>query len=119
MHKQALMTDFSLAVSHWGQADFEAVLLGLLSTTDTNTLPLQQALRHSSMSTDQGISFMVLSRTADKHAIHVKLGLFFQGVIAGCNCADDPSPVEGQTEYCELLLSITKANGQAAVRLLG
>ena len=45
-------------------------------------------------------------------------GIFYTGVVAGCSCADDPTPVEEQHEYCEVLIEINRATAEAVIRLL-
>jgi hypothetical protein len=46
------------------------------------------------------------------------VGVFFSGIITGCSCADDPTPVETQNEYCELLFAIDKATAETTITLL-
>ena len=60
----------------------------------------------------------LLDAHADAAQIHAKVGIFFGGILAGCSCADDPTPVEPQTEYCELLLTLDRTSGKAAVELI-
>jgi hypothetical protein len=47
--------------------------------------------------------------------IRLRLGVFYAGIVAGCSCADDPTPVDTTTEYCELLLDLDPVTGQARV----
>jgi hypothetical protein len=51
---------------------------------------------------------MVIASEADGDRIRVRVGVFFSGIVAGCSCADDPTPVEAQNEYCELLVDIDR-----------
>jgi hypothetical protein len=44
--------------------------------------------------------------------------VFFSGILSGCSCADDPTPVEAQAEYCELAIAIDTASGEADVTVL-
>ena len=67
---------------------------------------------------DGGREFVVLSKQETASAIQVKVGVFYSGVIAGSCCADDPTPLDEQPEYCELLLDIDKETGFAAVEAL-
>jgi hypothetical protein len=48
----------------------------------------------------------------------VKLGVFYTGIIAGCNCADDPTPIDTQTEYALISLRIDKQTAEADFSLL-
>ena len=62
-------------------------------------LPLQQGLSNSSYALDDKLSVTVLDVTHDDEYISVKAGIFYTGIIAGCNCADDPGPVDEINEY--------------------
>lgn len=98
----------------WGSADFPAVLKRELAA-HADELPLQQALSGTSAVADEAITVVLLAAQADGATIHVKAGIFFAGILAGCSCADDPTPVEPQTEYCELQIAIERATGNASV----
>ena len=93
------------------------MLAAELQALPPGTLPLQQALRGSSVAIEDGIGFSVIAAGADAQTIAARVGVFYAGIVAGCNCADDPSPVEPVPEYCELVLSLDRATGQAQVRL--
>lgn len=96
----------------WGTADFPAVLKRELAAHAAE-LPLQQALSGTSAVADEPVTVVLLAARADEATIHVKTGIFFAGILAGCSCADDPAPVESQTEYCELQVAIERATGNA------
>jgi hypothetical protein len=78
-------------------------------------LPLQQGLSTGSYAIDDGLQAMILSVSEGPTTIQVRVGLFYSGIIAGCSCADDPTPVDEVTEYCEVQLSIDKATGETTV----
>lgn len=98
----------------WGRADFPAVLKRELAAHAAE-LPLQQALSGTSAVADEPITVVLLAAQPDAAALHVKVGIFFGGILAGCSCADDPTPVEPQTEYCELQVVIEWATGNAVL----
>lgn len=98
----------------WGAADFPAVLKRELAA-HADELPLQQALSGTSAVADEPVTVVLLDARADEATIHAKVGIFFGGILAGCSCADDPTPVEPQTEYCELLIAIERATGNASI----
>ena len=81
-------------------------------------LPLQKGLQHSSVVGDDPIGTVVLNITEHETTIETKAGIFYSGVIAGCNCSDDPTPPNTQPEYCELLFVIERSSGKAEVSLL-
>ena len=107
---------FSLpaALAAWNTPDFTAVLKRELETLGPQ-LPLQQGLATSSYALDDTLSVMVIAATEQGGAIHAHIGVFFSGIVAGCNCADDPTPVEPQPEYLELLLVIARGTAAVAV----
>lgn len=102
----------------WNSPDFKDVLKREVERLDSRLLPLQQGLSATSYVVDGKFSALIISVTDDPQFIHAKLGIFYSGIIAGCSCADDPTPVEPQTEYCELLLTIDKATAETSVALL-
>ncbi len=105
------------AARAWGSADFPATLKRELAAHAAD-LPLQQALTGTSAVSDEAITVVLLDAHADAAQIRAKVGIFFGGILAGCSCADDPTPVEPQTEYCELLLTFDRPSGKAAVELI-
>lgn len=106
------------ALNAWGTSEFGHVLKQEMAQQDARQLPLQQGLSGSSQVTDRPFQAMILSASEESGLIRVRLGVFYTGVVAGCNCADDPSPVDEQNEYCVLLLAIDKLTSDTAVTLL-
>jgi hypothetical protein len=84
---------------------------------DAALLPLQQALSVSSHVADSGFSVMVLSISDDDDFIRVKAAILYAGIIAGCSCADDPTPISEQPEYCEVLFAIDKQTAEAILSM--
>lgn len=102
----------------WGTPDFEAVLKNEISQMKVDQLPLQQGLTSSSHALDDNIKAVIIAVSESEKFIHVKAGIFYSGIIAGCNCADDPTPVEAQSEYCEVRLDIDKTTAETTVALV-
>lgn len=61
---------------------------------------------------------MILGVTEEPECIRVRAGIFYTGVIAGCNCADDPSPIDEQNEYCVIQFVIDRTTAESIVSLL-
>jgi hypothetical protein len=99
----------------WDTPDFKAVLKREVEAQGAAGLPLQQCLSGSSYALDDGFSVMIIGAGDTPTAIVTRLGVFYSGVVAGCNCADDPTPLEAQPEYCELALAIDKATAAVTV----
>ncbi len=98
--------------------EFDQFLILELSQRGLGGLPLQQGLSQSSVALDDELSVVILGKHQDSTHIHVKVALFYTGIIAGCNCADDPSPADVQQEHCEIMASISKQTGDIETRLL-
>lgn len=111
------MIDFSEALKAWGAPEFKAVFKKAVEKMGVKQLPLQQGMSFSDYALDNNIGVSLLSTLELGDVIHVKAGIFYEGMIAGCNCADDPTPADTQTEYCEVLFVINKNSGQASVIL--
>lgn len=80
-------------------------------------LPLQQGLTRSSYTDGENFGVTILSVQRDANGLHAKVGILYQGIIAGCSCADDPTPQSTIDEYCEIELVVAE-NGNTTVRLL-
>ena len=78
---------------------------------------LQAGLLQTSAVADDALGVHLLSSREQDGHVQVHLGVFYAGIIAGCSCADDPSPVDTITEHCELLLDIDLATGRARATL--
>jgi hypothetical protein len=106
------------SLNAWNSAEFRTVLKRELEQLDPGLLPLQEGLSLSSHVLDEPVTVIVLAVTDTSDAIQARAGVFYSGVIAGCNCADDPTPVEAQIEYCEIAISIDKATAGATFLLV-
>lgn len=101
----------------WQTPAFEETLRTELETLDAGELPLQQGLTRGSHALDDSVKVTII-RVADRgDSLRIRAGVFYRSVIAGCSCADDPTPVDTLDEYCEMLITIDKATGGAAIGL--
>jgi hypothetical protein len=85
---------------------------------EAGQLPLQQGLSGTSHVADTEHKAMIVAVEDEAGFIRVKAGIFYGGILVGCSCADDPTPVEEQNEYCEVLLEIDKKTAETAITLL-
>lgn len=102
----------------WNTDSFNTVLKEEISTLDKSLLPLQQGLKHSSIANGENLTATILYAEDNNDYIIVKAGLFYTGIVAGCNCADDPTPADEINEYCEVLFSVSKQTAEANVTLM-
>jgi len=112
------MIQLAKSLAAWGTPGFKAVLKTELEQLTTEQLPLQQGLSVGSYATGDNIQVMIISVSEQPGAICAKAGIFYTGIIAGCSCADDPTPVEEHSEYCEVSIEIDKNSAAAKVELL-
>lgn len=111
------MVRLPLSLLAWGQPRFKEVFLDELRQFGPAVLPLQEGLAHSSYALDDDVRVSVLDRDESGTTLAVKIGIFYQGIVPGCSCADDPTPVEPQNEYCEAWVSIDLGTGEARIEL--
>ena len=112
------MTRLSKALSAWGTQDFNDILKQEIEQLDVENLPLQHGLSTGSYAMDNNLRVMILSVSEQANCIRAKVGIFYTGVIAGCSCADDPTPIDEQNEYCEVQVDINKNTADTTVILL-
>lgn len=105
------------SLAAWNSPRFQEVLKQELEQLGPRALPLQQGLSASSYAVDEQFQVMVISATESADTLRARVGIFFTGILSGCNCAGDPTPVEPQNEYCELMIAIDKSTAQAAISL--
>lgn len=105
------------SLAAWNTDAFDRTLKEELRAAGGGALPLQQAVRATSIALDDEVEVMILRKAeAADGAIDVDVGVFYAGLVAGCSCADDPTPVEPQPEYCELNIAIDRRTAAARVR---
>ncbi len=102
----------------WGTADFNTVLKQEIAQLGADQLPLQQGLTSANYVTAEPISVMIHKVAEMDNIIRVRAGIFYQGILGGCSCADDPTPTSESNEYCEVQLDIDKSSAVATVVLV-
>ena len=101
----------------WGQAELKQIFNDELRGLSIDALPLQQGLKQSSMALDHALSATILDARELGDNYIIRAGLFYTGIVAGCNCADDPTPQDEVNEYCEALFTIDRRTGLTTVEL--
>ena len=112
------MTHFSAAITAWDTTDFTPQLVKAMHALGVRGLPMQKALSQGSVALDDDMMVRVLRSEAQDDQIRVKVSIQYTSIIAGCSCADDPTPQSVLPEYCELALTIDRRSGLAEVLLL-
>lgn len=105
------------AARAWGGADFGTALKAELEALGAQALPLLAGMQHGSHVPDTPLEVMALRAQAVPGGVLARVGVFFASVLGGCSCADDPTPVEAQPEYCELEIRLDPVSGRAEARV--
>ena len=112
------MIQLNQTLHAWGTPDFKAVLKQEIAQLGVDQLPLQQGLTSANYVTAAPISVMIHHVAEMDNIIRVRAGVFYQGILGGCSCADDPTPTSESNEYCEVQLDIDKSTAVTTVVLV-
>ncbi len=112
------MIRFANALQVWGTPQFNAILKREIEGLESAQLPLQQGLTSSSQALDARVNAMIIDVSDAGRVIRARVGIFYTGIVAGCSCADDPTPVTEQNEYCVVQLTIDKATAETTLCLV-
>lgn len=105
-------------LSSWGSPAFEAAFKKEAAALGASVLPLQQGLTHGSYAIDRVDAVTLLSVTEVGDRLEIRAGLHYAGIIAGCSCADDPTPNNETVEHCDILVVLDRQSAEASISLL-
>lgn len=103
------------SVEHWGSPRFDSTLKAELRKLKRGTLPLTQATTQGGMVDDSDISVSVLKSSESNDSIVVRASVFFDEIVGGCNCHDDPV---SENAHCTLRVTIDKVTTLANFEVL-
>ena len=112
------MMKLSNSLNAWGTPGYVEVLKRDVQSLPIDALPLQQGLVHGSYVIEEPRDVMVISSIEDNGSIKNTVGVFYNSMLGGCHCADDPSKAEPLNEYCEVQLNIDIETGEATAALV-
>lgn len=112
------MLQLTTVLNALGTSAFAETFKRAIVEMDSTLLPLQQALAQSSYTDGANRSVSILDISDEPGIIRVKAGIFYTGIIPGCSCADDPTPMNEISEYCEVFFSIDKVTAETLVELV-
>jgi hypothetical protein len=112
------MIKLTLSLLAWNTAIFTDVLSKEIRSLDLKSLPLQRGLRYSSIANPDSLSVTILKTSEEGIYVLVTAALFYTGIIAGCNCADDPTAVDEINEYCEIIIRINRFTAESSITLI-
>ena len=98
--------------------DFKNTIKQEIEALGHDKLPLQQALATGNYVSDAPYDVMINSVVELENLIRVKASIFYQGILGGCSCTDDPTPASDINEYCEVVLDIDRSTAFATVLLV-
>lgn len=87
------MVDLSNTRAAWGADNFSDVLKNEMRTIAPDLLPLYIESAQGGLMDFNDISISILSATENEKTLDLKVGLFYTELVGGCNCDDDPTPV--------------------------
>jgi hypothetical protein len=105
------------SLAAWGAPEFEARLKQEIEAFDIAKLPLVAAMTNGSVPLEGSVEAMIRNASEDDFCIRVRVDLFFKSLLAGCACANDPTPENENNEYCEIELMIDKQTAEAGMVL--
>jgi len=102
----------------WGTPGFNDVLKQEIAELGADRLSLQQGLSASSSVANTPITVVIHNVAELEGLIRVRAGIFYQGLIGGCSCTDDPTPDSEINEYCDVQLDIDKVTAVTKIALV-
>ena len=111
------MIKLTESVKAWKTPSFKEIFVNEVSQLDGRLLPLQQAVSRGSYANVENFKVMLLNINEKEESFSVKVGIFFNSLVAGCTCSDDPTPEGEISEYCELRFDINKRTAETSISL--
>ncbi|HIO91711.1 MAG TPA: hypothetical protein EYG68_02570 [Leucothrix mucor] len=106
------------SLAAWQSDHFKNTFRDEVISLDDTLLPLQEGLSYANFADGSDMSVLILNVSTSDKLLLVKTGIFYQGLITGCNCSDDPTPPDSHTEYCEIRFEINKITAETQAVLL-
>jgi len=99
-------------------SNFKEIARKEIEQLNPDLLPLQQGMSQGSHVAEEPFKAIVIGYSEEQSNVILKAGIFYSSIIAGCSCADDPTPIDTIQEYCVLEFRINKVTGEADAYLL-
>jgi hypothetical protein len=96
------------SLAAWRSDAFAAALKAEVQALGPVALPLHR-LASTGHALDTQVSVTLIGSWESEGTIVVRLGVFFEEILPGCSCGDEPEP---QPAYGEMVLSIDKSTAQ-------
>lgn len=109
------MPKLPVSACAWQSGTFAQALKCEIEALGTGSLPLEQGTTQGGFVDDGNVTAVVLNVADGDQHIHSEVGVFFNEIVAGCNCGDEPESIN---VYCRLKLRIDKATAEAEIDLI-
>jgi hypothetical protein len=103
------------SLAAWKGVEFAEVFKREVAALGVSRLSLQAGVAIGSHALSTPPTVMLLGTSEEDGKAVIRAGIFFRSVIAGCSCADDPTPVNELNEYCVLRFDLDLTDGMAEV----
>jgi len=103
------------SLDDWNSDRFVSTLKQEICDLPPGTLPLQQATDQGGMVEDSNIAVSVLRSDVNGNRLETKVCIFFNEIVGGCNCHDDPVSANLQAT---VLVSIDRNDAATSFTLL-
>jgi len=104
------MPIFVSSLRHFGSDSFPATLKRELETLGSGVLPLERGTTQGGRVDDSNISATIIRVGEDDQFVRALVGVFFNEIVGGCSCGDEPV---AENAYCEIQVLIDKQTGEA------
>lgn len=105
------MTILKASVGAWGTDAFRGALKAELERLRSDVLPISHAISDDSRLDDSDLGIIVNEVKDDEGYIYAKVGVFFNEIVECLTCSGGDGMCD--EAYCELLVTIDKASGEA------
>ncbi len=109
------MTRLKLPLDDCQSGLFAQQLKHELEHLQAGTLPLEQATTQGGRVDTSDFSAAVVEVREDGGFIRARVAIFFNEVVGGCSCGDDPVSVNA---YCEMRVSIDRLTAETELTLI-
>jgi hypothetical protein len=109
------MLRFARSLHAWQTDAFARTLKKEIERAGTRALPLEQGTSQGGFVDDAAITATVLSATESRLRVCADVGVFFNEILAGCSCGDEPESINA---YCRIRVRIDKSTAQTDVRVI-
>jgi hypothetical protein len=91
------------------------LIKGEIESLPPGALPLEKALTRGGRVEADGITATVISLAEGESWIRARIGIFFDEIVGGCSCGDEPF---SHNVFCEMQVDVDRETGEAAFTLI-